>query len=582
MSAFNNKLHEFLSKAWDYPEETQLVNALLKNRAELYSDEVTAQQHISEFAQANAAIIFNTSEDFQNSLKILASYAGGLMTEEYHGFWEHVSIGICNMSGVKITPELFDKVRKVAYDSFGIRVRMSETKPKFEMVAPKVEILKMGAIESVLRKVSKDLKVYPITLAPGKHDISKKMNKIEDRRDNELAIARGEMHDIYSESQKHNQPLIMEKRIDAALNKVERMLENNKTGYEKNSIKRFVTENIDKIDSLNEDSEIDSHRLSALVERWDIRENDTSDISVPDTSLSPSLVKKRVENYDPWHSASNKQAGSRALVQFDEEVLKESIRTIDLRKTHVLGTDLLTTNKFSRVIIESAGKKMELTIDREKFIAFVKRNTSSKKYMNEGKFQINKYFQSRTTGFISSLFLEYFASETNGQEKGMQIVDVTYFSNTNQVVIDGSIDGEDFQKEVDADDFFDFCESNDPAADEYYFNDREGNEDFPQGFGRVFDRDNYWSDISMHEQFNWAAKFITSKQTAGKNNLNEASIAKAVDDYNEWKSIIATRSNNNYEIKRANKDSLNSMALNAEGKSLGEWNPNKMLGYIYK
>ena len=53
-----------------------------------------------------------------------------------------------------------------------------------------------------------------------------------------------------------------------------------------------------------------------------------------------------------------------------------------------------------------------------------------------------------------------------------------------------------------------------------------------------------------------------------------------MNDYNQWKDKIATLSNNSFKIKRKDKNSLDNIAYNNEGKQIGEWKPNSNSGFI--
>jgi hypothetical protein len=64
--------------------------------------------------------------------------------------------------------------------------------------------------------------------------------------------------------------------------------------------------------------------------------------------------------------------------------------------------------------------------------------------------------------------------------------------------------------------------------------------------------------------------------------LTEAAIEDQSGDYNEWKAKVATKTGNAYHIQRADNDSLNTQALDGQDNVIGEWDPNKMIGYIYK
>lgn len=585
MSVFSAKLDNFLGNAWDSQIDINLCNELIKHKQQMKNDQMGAQQYIMDFIQNNKQLIAKASLEFQQEIKNLAAY----MTEEYHGVWEHCSLGIYLKNGKAMSPDLIKAVQKMGMDDYNMRIRPDIEKPKEFLIVPKIPISKIVTFENELKKLNSKLTVKLIQSTQN-YNIASKVNKKNAEAEANKLKAQEENKDsyVYETINKYqiNQPA-MEKKyntIEEVYNRTAELLLEANSAFEKNSLHTFVKENFNKVKSICEmaTSEIDTQRLIALMEsKGALTETTTADMSVMDTPIS--LMRNRVAKFDPYgKNIGNAADKSGAVIKMDADVLKEALGKFNLNKLTILGTDIDTTNKYSRVIVEHEQSKHQLVIDRNAFLNFVKRNADVKNYIEEGKVNFKRYFDSRTAGFMGNLIKEYFKTMITENTGGdFQVDDYEFEGDMLNIYYFFPQDENARTFSTQAYKFVQYLEDylGDDARDFYTHN--EGDVDFENPRGTYsFNFENAWETFDLRERYNLLKAFMNTQGNSitEKKELKES---EQVQDYNQWKSLVATNSNNIYDIRRA-KNSVDTIAVDGKGRTIGSWSPNKSIGYVYK
>lgn len=111
--------------------------------------------------------------------------------------------------------------------------------------------------------------------------------------------------------------------------------------------------------------------------------------------------------------------------------------------------------------------------------------------------------------------------------------------------------------------------------------------DYLVDFGNVNEYINWQGEFDLRKYLKSRPKFILNQvfmECIDRNLmvLKEAAIEDQCSDYNEWKAKVATATGNDYTMKRASKDSVTTIAVDSQGETVGSWDPDKLLGYIYK
>ena len=363
------------------------------------------------------------------------------------------------------------------------------------------------------------------------------------------------------------------KNINNLFKNVEKRLISESLAYEKNGLYNFISKNYDKVKKICENnSSIDTYRLYALMEAQDLKEdNTTADMSVPNLPITSSVIRKRLENFDPYGKNLSNTYGknNKSVINFDANTLKESLKSKNIDKMTILVTDIETTNKYSRIIVESENKRNEFVIDKNNFLKFVSRNGDTREYMEEGKLNFEKYSKSRTNAFMGIIIKEYFKNIIKESfENPNDFIIEDYDINPNDLTIYCSYNNDDENsKEV----FINRDEFEDWLQTEFYEMINTGN----------FNLDDFFNNFSFPQAINIIKEFMNIKGL-GKINENKKLKESKYSDYNEWKDNVATVSNNNFEIKRKSNNNLLTQALNNKGKIIGEWDPAKTLGTIFK
>lgn len=547
MSNFINKFRNFTQNNWNNELEVSLNNELIKNRKSLINDESKASAYFKDFFKLNSILIAKTSIEFNEQLNDLKSS----LNEEYHGYWEQTALEIINIRNKGFLPEEIKMIKSIGKIEFNTIIKQTD---KDTLYVPKIDIDRITSFEKEIKKINKLFKVQ--MFSNKKYNIANKMNKINKMEES--------------------------KNITDLYNLTTKILIKEEKGFNETNLLNFIKKNENKLSNIfeNYNSNIDSHRIIALLE------NDTSDVNIYDTMITGAKgMMKRVEDFDPYKNVANKKNNlEKTLISFDNNKLRESINQINLSKLTVLATDINSTEKYSNVLVECEGDKTQLIIDKNNFSKFLIENAEVSNYMVKNQLDINKYLKSRPRGFITTLFKEYFnkfKSEKNiiKESVDFKIDDVYIDKIDNKIIVlyyyDADIEGR--KLEINLEKFADWLEQ-DPERYGYqhWLEKDSGDNDWYNFFG-------FMDSLYMKDKYNLLRDYIFTTRLITENKmLRETAEKEEYKDYNSWKENIATRSNNNYEVKRKDNNSLNSGAYNSKGKLLGEWIPNENKGIIFK
>ena len=557
MSIFQQKLNKFLNNNWESDIDRGLCSEISKEKNNLFNNQVDGQNYIKQIISTNKQLLMQATPEFQEEINKLTTY----ITENFDGYWTDVSLEICMKDHSIIPPEVMERIKKQCSASFGFKIKNDIEYPKNILVAPKVPLKKKRDLLLLLRKINKNLDV-DIRPSTGNYNIANKINK-------------------------SNQSKVMENKIsdlDKICNKVERIFEKADIAYESNSLKKFISKNMDKVQNICENisSKMDVHRLCALMESNDLKENTTADMNVPEMAVSSSLVRNRLKNFDPFgKNVANTSNNTKTVIKMDADVLKESIKKINLDLTTIIGTDIETSNKFSRVIIEHKNRKSELVIDKKDFLKFVTKKANVNGYIIENKFDYKKYFAARTSAFVGVLLKEYFKTILKeGSENDLTVENFIIEGDKIRVQYFFKYDEEGRETMIDLNDFSDFVKDQNQDMIEnnrvlYYTHNNDVDFESPQG-SYDFDFDRFFEEFSFVEQLNMIKQYMIYKNLGQM--TESKSTKKVVDDYNQWKSMVATNSLNEFVIKDTDK---NFVAKNSKDVVLGEWDIKEKKGYIY-
>lgn len=618
MSLFSNKLREFLGNNWKNEMDINLNNQLIAQRNNMLLDQVQAQQFISDFMANNAQLLGQCSPEFTDKLNGLTTYVtesisiiGSIMQEaiEYDGVWDTTALEIKDNMGKLISPEIAKKIKMVGWNDFNMKgviaIKYDVSNPKV-MIVPKIKISEIGNFERTVKMFYKRAKINIINLPDKNYNIAAKVNKNNAQAEKKYEKNRPDIvgdedwlaHTVsptIHENLKNNKEMKDEQinetsvatgyegmyegdpKAEGLFEQTKFMLESEGLAYESNSLYRFVTKNATKVKAMCEGkSQIDVFRIYALMEAEDLKENTTADMSVPGLpAVSSSIVRNRFKNFDPYgEDIANTSDNSKTVIKFDSDVLNESLSRMNIDNITVLATDIETTNKFSRVIVEHNNKKKTLVIDKGEFVDFIKENADVEKYMSGNNLDLMGYIKSRTNAFVGVLLKEYFKSVlkedfTSQEPAENSINDSMYIDDFNiengKLIIDYhySHDTENRRVETNVynfenfllDEYKDVIEDNKRA---YYTPDNDVDADNPRE-QYSFDLNLFLSDFSFQEKSEIIKSYM--KQT-GVGNINEGRMNQTkLDDYNEWKSVVATKTHNNYQISRKSNNDLVTQAL---------------------
>ena len=629
MSIFSNKLREFLGNNWSESTDIAVNNDLIAQRGKMLTDEAQAQEYIQNFIAANQAVLGKCSGEFNTRLQELTGYmtegcsiTDSIMESEYHGVWNDTSLAITDRLGRRFSPEIIKKIKQQVLADFGLRVKDDELKPREKLIIVKVSLEKIGSIESELRKINKDIRVHNVSLPNKNFNIADKVNRQNKKREmaaikqaekdewdnNEATLKQGyipiETKGKVMEDQEYKVPAVTgyddmyegNPRVEGLFEHVAKRLVKESLAFERDGLYNFVAKNTDKVARICEGKDaIDTHRLYALMEAEDmkeeLKETTTADMSVPGLPITSSVIRKRLNNFDPYgkNVANTIGANSKSVIKFDGDVLQESLKKMNIDSIIVLATDINTTNKFSRVIVEHENKKSELTIDRGNFIKFVERKADVKKYVEEGKLNFNRYAKSRTSAFIGTLIKEYFKKVINEDQSGdgLTVEDfklsndtddmlIIYFYGFDETAREAHTSRLRFEEWVD-DKYSSSMEDYDKRR--YVTQNDDADMDNPRG-SVSFDFDMMWNEVPYPEQLDLVKEYMYATGI-GKINEGKKLNESRFDDYNEWKDNVATVTNNNFQIKRKNNNNLLTQAIDGAGKVIGEWDPAKTIGNLF-
>lgn len=579
MSAFSEHFQQFTSRAWSNQVEISLTNELIQHRQEILENQMDGPTYVKNFIDANAALISQTSRDFQDEINKLPQ----LMTEGivkrileddgYHGVWDETAILIMDRKHRKLNPDVIKAIKTLALNDYRVRVIPNNEHPERELLVKKIKLSHIGNFKADIQDINKDLITKSIVLPEKSYNIANKVNREMQQKHNREERLKAQLPQFESkEIRMENKNILNEAKSKLT-----------KVGYSFNetSLAVFVKENEDKVKSLVESNDaLDAHRLYALFEANQLKEMDTADINVPEAAAF-GVMKKRLESFNPYGNAQNAVDGSKVKVKFDNVDLKESLRGVNVKKMTVLASDVDEINKTSTVLYECDGKKSEIEIDRQDFIKYVKRNSDTSNYMTEGAVNMKAYMGSRTYGFVNDLFKSYFVSKLNENMGGdLDIEEVRIDTNKDTVEIHYYYPSDEETKIFDAslEDLKSYLQSIDHNWDDY--NRKDGGESEKEAW---HDFDEYWNQLETVVKKRYLKNFLNSKGVARNNSktqITEAAVSTAVQDYNGWKAELATRTKNMFDIKKKN-DNV-SEATDKKGNKIGEWNSNKSIGLIYK
>ena len=461
MQNVKQMLEKFFSTPWRRPTDTQLMNQLMKYKNEMLRDHNAAIEYFNQFAEENATLVTETSNEFQQAFDDICNATTGdpLMEQIYHGYWDDTSLIIQDKRKHKIAQTVMTALRKMAMEYYGIRLMTPEDdkmKP-FALIVPKIAMDKAVAFREDVAKVDSHVTCSTYIHPKKNFNIADKINKA-----NRAAGIT------------ENTQLMIFEKAKALLNE-------HNIGFNVNALRHFEKMNNETlVEMVESGSEIDAHRLGALLEFTVIREMDTSDMTVFDTTIGTlprrqKEAKDRLDSFDPYANIGNAAPGSHSVMRRGADMFKEVFENVNLDKMVVIESDVISTENKSRIVVESNGKHMNIAIDKNDFLEFV----CEAAHVKDG----NAYLKMRPFTFQTILFKEYFKSKA-------PIVEAP----------------------------------------------------------KVF-------------------------------NIKEA---RQVNDYNQWKSSVATATNNEFEIKSKGRGTVEVTAVDATGDVVGTWNSDKCAGYVRK
>lgn len=217
---------------------------------------------------------------------------------------------------------------------------------------------------------------------------------------------------------------------------------------------------------------------------------------------------------DYWPKRKNLDSAAAMLVgnKYSDEYVeatlygkyKDSYSTADIKKAILKAKGLTEMSTANMAVPDMPAafvrRKNELAGIKE----FVQKNCDVRKYITEGKFDFNRYINSRPLSFQTTILKEW----DDNQE---------HHDHMNGIEIDGDgiIIGEDSYS---LDSFKAFLEKTDPNYENFNYQDTAGNEDYPNGFGTQHNFEEYWNSMPQEEQERFAEAFLNSGEWSKETN----------------------------------------------------------------
>lgn len=554
MSEIKNKIQLLFSTAWSTPIDKEVCNILMKNKKEMLQDPSVAIQYINNFKDSNPKIFTMISNELSNILdEIILQPLTESINESafegqtYDGYWEDTSLKIKDVRLRKLKVDTIQKLKAMALQDYGIRL-LNPTDPSeigFSLIVSKIPMTKSVHFSNDCKYIDRNVVALPFVNPKKNFNIASKINKANKK----LAM------------QENNLPILAME-----------LLEKYNFGYNVNNLLKLIETDEESVKDICESASVlDVNRLVAMMEIKDIKENDTADINVPDRFIGAKQAKNRLMNYDPYGTISNVAPGSNTTMRFTPEKFNESIRNINISDITVLKTDLLETENYSNVILESDGKKSQIAFDKKDFINFVKNNTECSNFMENGQINFESYIRNRPFTFQSVLFKEYFSSKLNedtDQNFTVDIANINYNNNQIEIGYFYPQDEEYRWKILSLDEFKDWLENNDWIYSDY----------ISKGDRNKFTE--FWDELEESDRISLAYNFMLSKENV---KIQESIESTRYSDYNNWKSDIATQTNNNFDISNSklNKKSI-IKAVDSKMNVIGTWDYKNNIGYLRK
>lgn len=235
-------------------------------------------------------------------------------------------------------------------------------------------------------------------------------------------------------------------------------------------------------------------------EKKEIKENTTADINVPE--LSVSAIRKRVQNYNPWKGANNIMEGSKPVIQQEAEVIMREgkVKKVNLDEGYF--------------IIDFEGQLFKESIDKEDFASYLTANSNVSKYITESQFSVKSYLNNKGIGTVDFLIKEYFENKNEQSTVADKLnIEEVFVKGENVIIryyLEDSEEGDEISVPIER--FETFLSSVDSHNyEQYFYNDKTGNEDYPNGFGKLHDFDLYWQNLEHSEKAEFAKAYLLKR-----------------------------------------------------------------------
>lgn len=212
-----------------------------------------------------------------------------------------------------------------------------------------------------------------------------------------------------------------------------------------------------------------------------------------------------------WDKASGKQ-------HFAETDLNESTTTADMNVPAMPATqDPKVAKKVHDLDVYGEDNDGEYIKDdevlQEKFIKFVKRNCGGVNDFidDKGVFYLQEFLNNRTYGYINNLQEDFKKSLTEDVGNELAVEDIQDNGDTYTIFYYYPSDENTRDITVEKESLNNFFESQDPSWENYYTQDRTGNEDYPNGFGQQHDTDTYFEQMPAQQQQEMLKKYLVSQ-----------------------------------------------------------------------
>ncbi len=513
--ADNINLRTFISQAWEHPEEQTIASYVIKNKDAIEQNPFGAKDFFAKLKQGNAQLLMNCSPKFTQMLDQLSESVED--AKELRAFKIVRGLDENRLPCIKREKVQLMEFR-VEWDTTDIIIHNKDHTEIPSKVAQRI-----------------------VNLI--KHDF-KLTSPIRGRTDGQ---------GTYSEITVSEFPIGLLIKFQTALKKINRLLVNDVKTQQKTTIPAM------------ENKEVKGEQIN---------ENDTADMAVYDTPTAE-VMKRRLELFDPYKNAINVAKDSKTTIKFKAEDLKESVSRLgDLNKIFVVEHTFISRNPTAEILVTSDLGRSLHEMDKKKFANFIKRNVDVKSFINEKGFNFNGFIKTLQEGELQLIIKEYFAAQLT-ENTGLEINDFNIDFDKVSIGYFYPQDENETRVEYPFSDFKSFCERIDPAYNDFFVNDRSGNEDYAHGFGMVHDFEEYWGHKSLQEQNEIAKRFL---KAVGVIKEAKKLQKEGFRDYNIWKAEVATTSKNNFKII----EHKGKFIAKSDKTIIGGWNPEVSGGFIYK